>query len=145
MSPVRGFVAYDPENTPVTFLVSVILSLSVFFFAMARYSSTAAFCSGTVSFSTHSLSGASTMKVTPNTVSARVVNIVMSYSSEPLDTLNTISAPWLFPIQLRCISLRESVQSRSSRSSRRRPAYADTLSCHCVIFFCSTGCPPRTE
>ena len=139
MSPVRGFTAYEPENTPETFLVSVILSRSVFFLACARYSSTASFCSGVVSFSTHSLSGASTMNVTPKTVSARVVKIVISYSCEPLLTLNTISAPWLLPIQLRCISLRESVQSRSSRSSSRRPAYAETLSCHWVIFFCSTG------
>ena len=145
MSPVSGFTAYEPENTPDTFFVWVILSRSVFFFAIARYSSTAAFCSAVVSFSTHSLSGARTMKVTPKTVSARVVNMVMSYSSAPLLTLNTISAPWLFPIQLRCISLSESVQSRSSRSSSRRPAYAETRSCHWVIFFCSTGCPPRTE
>ena len=144
-SPVRGFVAYEPVNTPVTFLASIILSRSVFFFAIARYSSTASFCSATVSFSTHSLSGASTMNVTPKTVSARVVKMVMSYSSVPFETLKTISAPWLFPIQLRCMSLRESVQSRSSRSSRRRPAYAETRSCHWVIFFCSTGWPPRTE
>ncbi len=62
------------------------------------------------------------MKVTPKIVSARVVKIVISYSLSPLKTWNTISAPWLLPIQLRCISLRESVQSSWSRPLSRRSA-----------------------
>ena len=51
-------------------------SLSVRPFTYLIYSSTAAFCSAVVTFSTNSLSGASTMKVTPNIVSARVVKMV---------------------------------------------------------------------
>ena len=58
---------------------------------------------------------------------------------------NCISAPSLLPIQLRCVSLSESVQSILSRPSSNLCAYADTLKHHCFIFFCTTGKPPRSE
>ena len=85
------------------------------------------------------------MKVTPKMVSARVVKMVTSNFLPSHSTGNTISAPSLRPIQLRCISLRESVQSSFSSPSSRRPAYALTRSCHWVIFFWNTGWPPRSE
>ena len=62
------------------------------------------------------------MKVTPNTVSARVVKMVMGLWTSPQTVSNTISVPSLLPIQLRCISLSESDQSRLSRESRSLPA-----------------------
>ena len=83
------------------------------------------------------------MKVTPNIVSARVVNIVNSMSLSFIR--NCISVPSLRPIQLRCVSFSESVQSIFSRPSSRRCEYADTLRHHCFIFFCTTGWPPRSE
>uniref|UniRef100_A0A2P2MC47 LeucinetRNA ligaseic/mitochondrial n=1 Tax=Rhizophora mucronata TaxID=61149 RepID=A0A2P2MC47_RHIMU len=46
---------------------------------------------------------------------------------------NSISAPSDLPIQFLCISLTLSGQSRSSKSSRRRSAYAVILSIHCLI------------
>ena len=62
-------------------------SRSVRFFVLSIYASTSAFCPGVVSFSTSSLSGASTMKVTPNIVSARVVKIVKAPSTPPVGEL----------------------------------------------------------
>ncbi len=136
-------MAYEPENTPVTFL-SIMRSRSVRSFTALMYSSTAAFCSGVVTSSTYLLSGASTMNVTPNTVSARVVNISSARSSRP-SMLKRISAPSERPIQLRCVSLIDSDHSILSRPLRRRSAYADTRRHHCHISFCTTGYPPRTE
>ena len=135
-------MAYEPVNTPVT-LRSIIRSRSVRFFVRSRYASTASFCSAVVSCATSSLSGASTMNVTPKIVSARVVNIVNCTSLS--FTRNCISVPSLRPIQLRCVSLSDSVQSIFSSPSSRRCEYADTLRHHCFIFFCTTGCPPRSE
>ena len=83
------------------------------------------------------------MNVTPKMVSARVVNIVNSTSLS--FTRNFISVPSLRPIQLRCVSLSDSVQSILSSPSSRRCEYADTLRHHCFIFFCTTGCPPRSD
>ena len=134
--PVNGLTAYDPENTPVT-RRSLMRSRSVRFFTYARYSSTSARCSVVVSLSTSSLSGASTMKVTPKMVSARVVKIVND--SSELATLNAISVPSLRPIQLRCVSFSESVQSMVSSPSSSLCAYADTRRHHWRIFFCTTG------
>ena len=54
------------------------------------------------------------MKVTPNTVSALVVNIVTGRRRPSQTVSNTISVPSERPIQLRCISLSESVQSSES-------------------------------
>ena len=83
------------------------------------------------------------MNVTPKIVSARVVNIVNSMSLS--FTLNCISVPSLRPIQLRCVSLMDSLHSIFSRPSSRRCEYADTRRHHCFIFFCTTGCPPRSD
>ena len=116
-SPVNGFTAYEPLNTPVT-LRFAMRSSSVRFFTYAKYSSTLAFCSSVVSCATSSLSGASTMNVTPKIVSARVVKMVKSKSWSA--TLNCISVPSLLPIQFFCVSLIESLQSTVSRPSSRR-------------------------
>ena len=83
------------------------------------------------------------MNVTPKIVSARVVNIVNSISVSLMR--NCISVPSLRPIQLRCVSLSDSVQSIFSSPSSRRCEYAETLRHHCFIFFCTTGCPPRSD
>ena len=123
----------------MTVLVSEILSRSVFLAAAFTYSSTSALRSSAVSCATSSLSGASTMKVTPKTVSALVVNMVTGMCLSPHTVSKTISVPSERPIQLRCISLRESLQSRESSDASSLSAYAETLSCHWVIFFCSTG------
>ncbi len=82
------------------------------------YSSTAARFPGAVSSPTHSCSGAMTMNVTPKMVSGRVVKI-SSLRSEPSMSKKTC-APTERPIQLRWISLSESLQaSLSSPSSMR--------------------------
>ena len=62
------------------------------------------------------------MKVAPNSVSGRVVktSIDASWPTTGKDT----RAPWLRPIQLRCMSLTFSGQSTRSRSSASRSAYA---------------------
>ena len=82
------------------------------------------------------------MKVTPKMVSARVVKISRLKSCPA--TGKRISAPSDLPIQLRWVSLSESLHSSLSSPSSRRCAYADTLRHHCFITFCSTGKPPRT-
>ena len=135
-------MAYEPVNTPVT-LRSIMRSRSVRFFVRSIYSLTALRCASVVSIGTSSLSGASTMNVTPNMVSARVVNIV-NFTSLSF-TLNCISVPSLRPIQLRCVSFSDSVQSIFSRPSSILCAYADTRRHHCFIFFCTTGNPPRSD
>ena len=58
------------------------------------------------------------MNVAPKSVSGRVVNTVIGPASDAKSTL----APWLRPIQLRCIALIASVQSSVSRSSISRSA-----------------------
>ncbi len=82
--------------------------------------------------STSGCSGASTMYVAPNSVSGRVVNTVIATSSWP-STAKSTSAPTLRPIQLRCIVLIDSGQSRRSRSARSRSLYAVIRSIHCFI------------
>ena len=58
------------------------------------------------------------MYVAPNNVSGRVVKTEISVSE--FSTLKTTSAPSDRPIQLRCISLSESLHSMPSRSSSNR-------------------------
>ena len=58
------------------------------------------------------------MKVTPKMVSARVVKMV-NFKSESF-TENCISVPSERPIQLRCVSFSESVQSIVSSPSSKR-------------------------
>lgn len=60
------------------------------------------------------------MNVTPKIVSARVVKIVKCRSLSA--TLNSISVPSERPIQLRCVSLMDSVQSMVSSPSSNRCA-----------------------
>ena len=67
---------------------------------------------------TSSLSGASTMNVTPKMVSARVVKMVNDSSVPAI--LNCISVPSERPIQLRCVSLIESLHSTVLRPSSKR-------------------------
>ena len=83
---------------------------------------------GVVNCATNSLSGANTIKVTPNMVSARVVKIVNSRSLS--FTLNCTSAPSERPIQFLWVSFRESVHSIVSNPSSKRCAYADTRKHH---------------
>ena len=66
-------------------------------------------CSAEVSWATNSLSGASTIKLTPNMVSTRVVKMVTGSSFPSQIVLNTTSVPSDLPIQLRCMSLSESL------------------------------------
>jgi hypothetical protein len=72
------------------------------------------------SLSTSGCSGASTKKVAPNSVSARVVNTGMSMSSS--STRKRISAPSDRPIQLRCIASTRSGHTRSFISSSKLSA-----------------------
>ena len=58
------------------------------------------------------------MKVTPKMVSARVVKMVKCFSL--FFIANSISVPSERPIQLRCVSFIESLQSMVSRPSSRR-------------------------
>ena len=81
------------------------------------------------------------MNEAPNSVSGRVVNTVIGPASDGKWTL----APWLRPIQLRCIALIASVQSSRSRSSIRRSAYAVIRIIHCRMLRLNTGKLPRSE
>ena len=58
------------------------------------------------------------MNVTPNIVSARVVKMVKCLSESA--TRNSTSVPSERPIQLRCVSFSESVQSMVSSPSSSR-------------------------
>ncbi len=116
--PVNGLTAKEPVATPLTRRVSAMRSRSDRFLAWAMYSSTAARFSGVVSSPTHSCSGAMTMNVTPKMVSGRVVKI-SSLRSEPSMSKKTC-APTERPIQLRWISLSESLQASLSRPSSMR-------------------------
>ncbi len=114
--PVSGFIAYFPMNMPFLSLSAAIRWNLSSCCTSARNTSKSAwyFVPSTQSFII-GCSGANTMKVTPNTVSGRVVNIGMV---SPVSTmLNLMMVPSLRPIQLRCIILTDSGQSRSSRPS----------------------------
>ena len=54
-------------------------------------------------------------------------------------------APSDLPIQLRCMSFRDSGQSNSSKSSSKRSAYSVILNIHCRMGLRTTGCPPRSD
>ena len=116
--PVKGFTAQEPVATPLTRRVSAMRSRSERFRASAMYRSTASRFSGVVSSPTHSCSGAMTMNVTPKIVSGRVVKI-SSLRSEPWMSKKTC-APTERPIQLRWISLSESLHSNPSSPSSIR-------------------------
>ena len=107
------------------------------------YFSTASFCSAVVSSFTSLCSGAITMYVAPKRVSQRVV-YTSRYSSLP-SILKRTEAPSLRPIQFLCIAFTDSGQSRESRSSSRRSAYAVILRIHCLMFFFSTFVPQRSH
>src|SRR5665648_431168 len=109
--------------------------------------------------STSGCSGASTMKVAPNSVSGRVVKTSIPTAFAPSavfappavaepsatgawkDTL----APDERPIQLRCISLTGSGQSRRSRSSTRRSEYSVIRIIHWDRLRLKTGKLPRSD
>ena len=97
-------------------------------------------CSDVVRSATIGCSGASTMNVAPNSVSGRVVNT----SIGPAGESNRTRAPALRPIQLRCIVFSESDQSRWSRSSISRSAYAVMRIIHWRIVRLNTGKLPRS-
>ena len=77
----------------------------------------------------------------PNTVSGRVVNTRIGPASVP----KSMCAPVERPIQLRCISLIGSGQSRPSRSSSNRSPYAVIRIIHCFRLRLNTGKLPRSE
>ena len=87
-------------------------------------------------------SGASTMNVTPNKVSGRVVYTRIGSSSEA--TENSISAPSLRPIHASCMRIVEVGQSRFCKPSSSRSANAVILNIHCNSGRRTTGCPPRS-
>ena len=93
-------------------------SRSVRLFTYFMYSSTWARCPAVVTWSTSSLSGASTKKVTPNIVSARVVKMVKRMSLSA--TLISTSVPSLRPIQFFWVSLMLSLHWMVSSPSSRR-------------------------
>ena len=82
------------------------------------------------------------MYVAPNSVSGRVVKTAISTSES--STRKSTSAPSERPIQLRCISLSESLQSMPSRSSSKRCAYSVIRNIHCCIGRRTTGKPPTS-
>ena len=104
------------------------------------YSSTAIACSVVFICCTKSSSGATTIKSTPKIVSGRVVYTVRLQVA--FSMANVISAPWLLPIQLRCISFMLSLKSTVSRLANNLSAYSVILKYHCLIFFFTTGWPP---
>ncbi len=81
------------------------------------------------------------MNDAPNSVSGRVVKTVIGPASDAKSTM----APWLRPIQLRCIALIASVQSSRSRSSIRRSAYAVIRIIHWRMLRLNTGKLPRSD
>ncbi len=75
------------------------------------------------------------MKVAPNSVSGLVVNT----STSPAGDEKRTRAPSLRPIQLRCINLIGSGQSKRSRSSISRSAYAVMRIVHWRMLRLNTG------
>ncbi len=146
-----GLRTYAPVKTPVFSFAKSVRSRSFFFAARCTYACTAARCACVVSAVTASCSGASTRYVTPKSVSARVVytRIVCGSLSctehAGASTGKSISAPQLFPIQLRCICLTDSGQSSSSKSERRRSAYAVIRTIHWRTPRRVTSAPQRSQ
>ena len=105
------------------------------------------------SSSTSGCSGASTMKVAPNRVSGRVVNTSIPAPGwatrrhpTPSEAIGKVTrAPWLRPIQLRCMIRTFSGQSTRSRSSASRSAYAVIRIIHWRRLRLNTGKLPRSE
>jgi hypothetical protein len=81
--------------------------------------------------------------VAPNNVSGRVVKTETSVSSSAI--ANSISAPSLRPIQLRCIALMRSGHSIVSRASISSSAYAVVLKNHCSRFLDTTSAPQYSQ
>src|SRR4030067_2745552 len=82
-------------------------------------------------------SGAMLMKVTPNSVSCRVVNMV-NFPPESA-TVKSTSTPTDFPIQLRCMVRTRSGHPVSlSQEERSSPAYSVILKNHCSSSLCVT-------
>ena len=90
-------------------------------------------------------SGAITIYVAPNKVSALVVYTVNTSFESDLAIGKFTSAPVLFPIQFFCISLIDSLQSRPSKSSNKRSAYAVIFNIHWRIVFLVTAVPQRSH
>src|SRR3990167_8588247 len=144
---LTGFVAYAPINTPVLSLERSVLSRSLFDAQAFLYCSTALLFSRDTNASTQICSGEMTPYVAPNNVSGLVVNTLKESPMTPfpltaqslpsgfgligVDTLKSMNAPSLLPIQWRCICLMCSGQSSVSRSASRRSAYAVIFSIHC--------------
>ena len=115
-SPVRGWIAKEPVGTPFFLPIFLIRSNSL----IATTSSCSNFqsCSYSVpstKLCANSCSGASVTKVTPKSVSGRVVN-TLNLSSRP-STANSISAPSERPIQSCCSALTFSGKSIVSNPS----------------------------
>lgn len=91
---------------------------------------------------TSECSGLNTKNDVPKIVSGRVVktSILLSVSSTLKDTF----APSERPIQLRCISLIDSGQSKSSKSSNKRSAYSVILVPIVSLVYDKLR-PPRSE
>ena len=104
------------------------------------YSSTTMACVLVLICCTNASSGAITIKSTPKIVSGRVVYTVML--KVECCMAKVISAPWLLPIQLRCISFMLSLKSTVSNPCSNLSAYSVILKYHCLIFFFTTGWPP---
>ena len=110
-----GFRAWPPVNTPVFSRSPTLRDTRSRDATAVRYATTSARCSAVTNWSTSGCSGASTMKVAPNSVSGRVVKTRIG---SPAVAANSISAPSLRPIQLRCAVAVVSDQSIFDGSSR---------------------------
>ena len=108
-------------------------------------------CRAVMMVSMTAWSGATATKVTPGSVSARVVNAdsaagAASTPHTPPRMLNCIRVPCERPIQLRCRAFTCSGHcGRLSRSSTNASANSVTLRNHCFSLRCSTTAPLRHE
>ena len=167
---MSGLVANDPVKTPVLSFSSICRSTSLLRDAARRYAVTAAsgvpLAAASVPFhasgvpsgqppagtssATKGCSGATTMKVAPNSVSGRVVKTSMTSSAPARDPAARVTgkrtdAPVERPIQLRCMILTFSGHSTRSRSSASRSAYAVIRIIHWRRLRRNTGKLPRSE
>ena len=160
-SPVAGFVAYRPVNTPVLASIPAVRCRSLRRAATSWYATTASrgvhvpalppassrpsgyIHSGGVpsghdaggSRSASGCSGASTTYVAPGSVSGRVLKTSTVSSSPAVPatsaTGRSIRAPSLGPTQFRCCCLIDSGHCSGSRSAISRSANAVMRSIHC--------------
>src|ERR1035437_9388596 len=164
--PSTGLVAKAPVNTPVLSFPSDCRSTSLLREAASRYAATASLGvtswrppgthasripsgqspTGTIE-SNKGCSGARTMKVAPNSVSGRVVKTSTATVVAPsaFDAWKDTLAPDERPIDLRCISLTGSGQSRRFRSSTNRSEYLVILIIHWDRLRLNTGKLPRSD